>query len=47
VTPIASPDTTVLLSGRVLVYSDSDLPTASGLAQRIRLTPLRHWHPGP
>jgi hypothetical protein len=37
---IASPDNTVLLIGRVLVKSDSDLATAYGLAKQIELTPL-------
>src|SRR5262249_41860120 len=39
---IASPNTAVLMVGRVLVASDSDLPTAYGLAQQIQLTPLSH-----
>ncbi len=43
---IASPDNTVLLIGRTLVESDSDLATAYGLAKQIQLTPLSHWHPG-
>jgi hypothetical protein len=37
---IASPDNSVLVLGRVLVYSDSDLSTAYGLAKRIQLAPL-------
>jgi len=37
---IASPNKSVLVVGRVLVESDSDLPTAYGLAQHIQLTPL-------
>ena len=37
---IASPDNSVLVLGRVLVYSDSDLSTAYGLAQQIQLTLL-------
>jgi hypothetical protein len=40
VTQIASPDNSVLLIGRVLVKSDSDLTTAHGLAKQIELTPL-------
>jgi hypothetical protein len=36
---ISSPNNSVLVIGRVLVYSDSDLSTAYGLAQRIQLTP--------
>jgi hypothetical protein len=39
---IASPNTAVLVVGRVFVESDSDLPTAYGLAQQIQMTPLRH-----
>ncbi len=34
------PNNAVLIIGRVLVYSDSDLPTAYGLAEQIQLTPL-------
>jgi len=37
---ISSPNNAVLLLGRVLVESDSDLPTAYGLAKQIQLTPL-------
>lgn len=40
VTQIASPDNSVLLLGRVLVKSDSDLTTAYGLTKQIELTPL-------
>jgi hypothetical protein len=39
---IASPNNAVLVVGRVFVESDSDLPTANGLAQQIQLTPLSH-----
>ena len=46
VTQIFSPNNTVLLIGRVLVESDSDLATAYGLEKQIRLTPLSHWQPG-
>ena len=45
-TQIASPNNAVLVVGRVFVESDSDLPTAYGLAQQMRLTPLSQWHPG-
>ncbi len=38
---ISSPNNSVLLVGRVLVYSDGDLSTAYGLSKQIRLTPLR------
>jgi hypothetical protein len=37
---IASPSNSVLVLGRVLVESDSDLPTACALAKQIQLTPL-------
>jgi hypothetical protein len=37
---ISSPNNSVLLIGRVLVYSDSDLPTAYNIEKQIRLTPL-------
>jgi len=38
-TQIASPDNSVLVLGRILVYSDSDLPTAYELAKQIQITP--------
>ena len=37
---ISSPDNRVLIIGRVLVESASDLPTAYNLAKQIQLTPL-------
>jgi hypothetical protein len=37
---ISSPNNSILLLGRVLVYSDSDLATAYGLSKQIQLTPL-------
>lgn len=37
---ISSPKNSVLVLGRILVYSDSDLPTAYRLAKQIRLVPL-------
>ena len=37
---VSSPNNSVLILGRVLVESDSDLPTAHHLAEQIRLTPL-------
>ncbi|MEO7001104.1 MAG: DUF1254 domain-containing protein [Ktedonobacterales bacterium] len=37
---IASPNKSVLVVGRVFVESDSDLPTAYGLAKQIQLTSL-------
>lgn len=39
-TQISSPNNSVLVIGRVLVKSDSDLATAYGLAKQIQLTPL-------
>ena len=39
-TQISAPNNSVLVLGRVLVYSDSDLPSAYGLAKQILLTPL-------
>jgi hypothetical protein len=44
-TQIASPDNSVLVLGRVLVYSDSDLSTAYDLSKQIQLTPLSGWQP--
>lgn len=38
-TQIPSPNNSVLVFGRVLVYADSDLPTAHDLAKHIQLTP--------
>jgi len=43
---ISSSNNSILLLGRVLVYSDSDLSTAYGLSKQIQLTPLSHWQPG-
>ncbi len=37
---ISSPDNSVLVLGRILVYSDTDLPAAYGLAKQIQLAPL-------
>jgi hypothetical protein len=39
-TQIPSPDNSVLVLGRILVYSDGDLSTAYGLAKQIQLMPL-------
>ncbi len=44
-TQISSPNNSVLVIGRVLVYSDSDLSTAYDLSKQIQLTPLRGWQP--
>src|SRR6185312_11080602 len=46
VTPIGSPNNTVLLIGRTLVESEGDLATAYGLAKQVQVTPLRRWRPG-
>jgi hypothetical protein len=42
---ISSPNNFVLLLGRVLVYSDSDLETAYSLSKQIQLTPLSSGQP--
>ena len=42
---IASPNNSVLVLGRVLVESDSDLSTAYDLSKQIQLTPLSGWQP--
>jgi hypothetical protein len=42
---ISSPNNAVLVIGRVLVESDSDLPAAYELAKQIQLTPLSGWQP--
>ena len=39
-TPISSPNKSVLLVGRVLVDGDNDLPTAYELSKQLQLTPL-------
>jgi hypothetical protein len=44
-TQISSPNNAVLVIGRVLVYSDSDLSTAYDLSKQIQLTPLSGWQP--
>jgi hypothetical protein len=44
-TQISSPDNAVMLLGRVLVESDSDLATAYGFEKQIQLTPLSGWQP--
>jgi len=43
---IASPNNSVIVAGRVLVFSDSDLSTAYALSKQIRLTPLSGWQSG-
>jgi hypothetical protein len=42
---ISSPNNAVLVLGRVLVESDSDLATAYALSKQIQLTPLSGWQP--
>lgn len=42
---IFSPNNSVLVFGRVLVESDSDLPTAYALSKQIQLTPFSGWQP--
>ena len=42
---ISSPNYAVLVIGRVLVESDSDLATAYALSKQIQLTPLSGWQP--
>jgi hypothetical protein len=44
-THISSPNNSVLVLGRVLVYNDSDLATAYDLSKQIQLTPLNGWQP--
>jgi hypothetical protein len=46
-TQIPSPNNAVLVFGRVLVESDSDLPTAYDLSKQIQLTSLSSWQPSP
>jgi hypothetical protein len=43
---ISSPNKSVLVLGRMLVESDTDLSTAFDLSKQIQLTPLSHWQPG-
>ena len=45
ITQISSPNNVVLVFGRVLVESDSDLSTAYDLSKQIQLTPLSGWQP--
>ena len=44
--PIISPNNSVLVLGRVLVLSDSDLSMAYDLSKQIQLTSLSGWRPG-
>jgi hypothetical protein len=43
---IASPNNSVLVFGRVLVFGDSDVATAYDLSKQMRLTPLSEWGAG-
>jgi len=43
---IPSPNDSVLVVGRILVYSDADLPTAYKLAQQIQIAPVTIRQPG-
>jgi hypothetical protein len=43
---LSAPNNSVLVIGRVLVESDSDLSTTYGLAKQVQLTPLSRWNPG-
>ena len=43
---ISSPNNSVLVLGRVLVESDSDVANAYDLSKQIKLTPLSDWQPG-
>ncbi|MGA9355874.1 MAG: DUF1254 domain-containing protein [Terriglobales bacterium] len=42
---VSSPKNGVLVIGRVLVYSDSDLSSAYNLARQIQIVPLTTWQP--
>ncbi len=44
-TRISSPNNSVLVLGRILVYNESDLQAAYDLAKQILLTPLSGWQP--
>jgi hypothetical protein len=46
VAQISSPVKAVLVIGRTLVESDSDVATAYDLSKQIQLTPLSQWEPG-
>jgi hypothetical protein len=46
-TQISSPSNSVLVLGRTLVESDSDLSTAYGLAKQLQLMPLSGRQPSP
>jgi hypothetical protein len=42
---VSSPNNSVLVAGRILVYSDSDLSTAYDLAKQIQIAPLSPKQP--
>jgi hypothetical protein len=42
---ISSPNNSVMVMGRALVESESDLATAYDLSKQIQLTPLSQWKP--
>jgi hypothetical protein len=42
---IATPNNAVIIIGRVLVESDSDVATAYDLSKQLQLTPLSRWQP--
>jgi hypothetical protein len=44
-TRILSPNNSVLVIGRILVYTDGDLPTAYDLAKQIQMAPLLNRQP--
>ena len=46
VTQITASNNSVLVIGRVLMYSDSDLSTAYDLSKQMQLTSVSNWHPG-
>jgi len=46
ITQIPSPNNSVLVLGRVLVESDSDLSTAYDLSKQIQLIPMIRWQAG-
>ncbi len=46
ITPISSPNKSVLLLARVLVINDRDLSAAYDLSKQIQLTPRSQWQSG-
>ncbi len=43
---VSTPNNSVLVIGRALVQSDSDVATVYALTKQIQLTPLSQWQPG-